>query len=255
MLLSDQHAAGGVVVVLHDITRLRRLEEARREFVANVSHELRTPITSIAGFVETLLDGALGDPEQAQNFLTIVLRQAERLNAIVDDLLTLSRLEQGGLARSGLLTETNVRDVLQRAVHVCAPEAADRNIELNLICDGHEHALMHEELIVQAVSNLIQNAIKYSEPGCAVVVRGYRSGDSVVLAVEDSGTGIEPQHLPRLFERFYRVDRARSRAMGGTGLGLAIVKHIAQAHGGGVDVESVPGRGSTFSLHIPAGGK
>lgn len=252
MLRSEQRDTRGAVVVLHDITWLRRLEEARREFVANVSHELRTPITSIAGFVETLLDGSPIEANHAEHFLQIVMRQTDRLNAIIDDLLTLSRLEQGGLARSGLLAPGDIRTVLCAAQRECSDEAAAKNVYIDVECDDCGPTLIHEELIGQAVTNLVQNAVKYSEPGDRVVLRGFRSADSIVIAVADEGTGIEARHLPRLFERFYRVDRARSRNLGGTGLGLAIVKHIAQAHGGSVNVESRPGEGSTFSLRFPA---
>ncbi len=252
MLRSEQRDTRGAVVVLHDITRLRRLEEARREFVANVSHELRTPITSIAGFVETLLDGAPLEADHAEHFLQIVMRQTDRLNAIIDDLLTLSRLEQGGLARSGLLAPGDIRKVLHAAQRECSDEASAKNVRIDVECDDCGPTLIHEELIGQAVTNLVQNAVKYSEPGGRVVLRAFRSADSVVIAVTDEGAGIEARHLPRLFERFYRVDRARSRNLGGTGLGLAIVKHIAQAHGGAVNVESRPGAGSTFSLRFPA---
>jgi two-component system, OmpR family, phosphate regulon sensor histidine kinase PhoR len=241
-----------VVVVLHDITRLRRLEEARREFVANVSHELRTPITSITGFVETLLDGAILEPDQARAFLRIIMRQTDRLNAIIDDLLTLSKLEQGSLAESDLLALGDLERVLQNAARACGAEAGRKDIRVDVQCGVHDRVPIHEELMEQAITNLIQNAIRYSEPGDRVVVKCRRDHGVVTIAVQDEGCGIEPRHLPRLFERFYRVDRARSRDAGGTGLGLAIVKHIAQAHGGSVEVTSRVGVGSAFTIRIPS---
>ncbi len=242
----------GAVVVLNDITRLRRLENMRRDFVANVSHELKTPVTSIKGFVETLREGALDEPEQAHRFLDIVARQVDRLNAIIDDLLSLARIEQeAGEARVDL-AEARVCDVLSCAISACEPKAAARSISITLACEPALTVRMNPALVEQAVINLVDNAVKYSEPGAQVTVHSERSGGEVLISVSDTGIGIERKHLPRLFERFYRADKARSRSLGGTGLGLAIVKHIAQAHGGSVEVDSTPGKGSTFTIHIPS---
>lgn len=241
----------GAVVVLNDVTRLRRLEQVRRDFVANVSHELRTPITSIKGFVETLLDGAIGDPEEARRFLEIVARQSDRLNAILNDLLTLSRIE-GGEERASIEMETvALRDILENAVQLCAKKAAAREVAVDLDCDPGLRARVNASLLEQAVANLVDNAVKFSPAGSRVVVRG-EAGEEVVVRVEDQGCGIPPEHLPRLFERFYRVDKARSRSLGGTGLGLAIASHVVTAHGGRVGVTSTPGAGSVFSLYLPA---
>jgi len=241
----------GTVVVLNDVTRLRRLETVRKDFVANVSHELKTPITSIKGFVATLLDGAMNDPADAQRFLEIVSRHADRLNAIIDDLLVLSRLEQedqeGALERS----RVNVREPLRRAADACAPSASERRIRIELDCGDGIVGVFSAPLIEQAVTNLIDNAIKYSDPDSVVRVSSRRGAHATEIRVRDHGSGIEAQHLDRLFERFYRVDKARSRKLGGTGLGLAIVKHIALAHGGTVQVESTLGVGSVFTLRIP----
>ena len=240
----------GAVVVLNDVTRLRRLEQVRRDFVANVSHELRTPITSIKGFVETLLDGAIGDPEEARRFLEIVARQSDRLNAILNDLLTLSRIE-GGEERASIEMETvALRDILENAVQLCAKKAAAREVAVDLDCDPGLRARVNASLLEQAVANLVDNAVKFSPAGSRVVVRG-EAGEEVVVRVEDQGCGIPPEHLPRLFERFYRVDKARSRSLGGTGLGLAIASHVVTAHGGRVGVTSTPGAGSVFSLYLP----
>jgi two-component system phosphate regulon sensor histidine kinase PhoR len=241
----------GALAVLNDITRLRQLENIRREFVANVSHELKTPITSIKGYVETLQEGALNDQENVQKFLDIVSKQSDLLNAIVDDLLMLSRIEQEAEGGDFQLAEENLRQILEAAVMDYTLKAQDRNIQVALNCSDKIMIRANARLLEQAIGNLLDNAIKYSEPGKAVEVEAIRNSDEVVISVSDHGSGIASQHLPRLFERFYRVDKGRSRELGGTGLGLAIVKHIAQAHGGHVTVESTPGKGSIFTLHLP----
>ena len=241
----------GAVIVLNDVTRLRRLEGVRRGFVANVSHELKTPITSIKGFVETLLAGALREPADAERFLSIIAKQADRLNAIIEDLLLLSRLEEGNGKPSITLEDCKLREVLAAAVQVCCLQAEEKGIAVHLTCDEGLTARVNPPLLEQAIVNLVGNAIKFSEPGQPVEVKAEQTSAETLLTVADHGCGIERQHLPRLFERFYRVDKARSRKLGGTGLGLAIVKHIAQAHGGSVTVESAPGKGSTFTLRLP----
>ena len=241
----------GALVVMYDVTRLRRLENVRRDFVANVSHELRTPITSIKGFVETLLDGALEDTENASRFLEIVLRQVNRLDAIINDLLTLSRVERGNEPISRL-EPGRVGETLKAAVEMCEKKASEKQIRIELRCDPDATAKINAPLLEQAVVNLVDNAVKYSEPGKTVRVSAERAGVELVIRVQDEGCGIEPKHLPRLFERFYRVDKARSRELGGTGLGLAIVRHIALAHGGDVEVQSAVGRGSVFSIRLCA---
>jgi two-component system phosphate regulon sensor histidine kinase PhoR len=244
----------GAVVVLDDVTKLRRLEASRREFVANVSHEIRTPITSIQGYVETLLDGALDDRETAERFLRTVLAQAGRLNALVNDLLALARLEQD--EKSAVLTRETVRlrELVDSAVRVCEPLASSVAMRIEAGGDSELSASVNAALVEQAIVNLLDNAIKYSAPGSEVRVEIAQEGTEAQIRVIDRGCGIEPQHLPRLFERFYRVDRARSREQGGTGLGLAIVKHIALLHKGSATVESTPGQGSTFALHLPLDG-
>jgi two-component system phosphate regulon sensor histidine kinase PhoR len=245
----------GVLVVFNDVTELRALENVRRDFVANVSHELKTPITSIKGFVETLLDGAIHDKQDAIRFLGIVSKQADRLNAIIEDLLSLSRIEQAGEQEEIPLTRSSVADVLTSAIQICENNAAKKSIRLHLDCAAEVTALMNPPLFEQAIVNLLSNAIKYSDDGRNVWVNaeGVEDGN-VRIEVMDEGYGIEAEHLPRLFERFYRIDKARSRKMGGTGLGLAIVKHIAHAHHGHVEVQSSPGSGSTFTITIPGSG-
>ena len=252
--LRDSDGRGvGAVIVLGDVTEFRLLERLRRDFVANVSHELKTPIASIKGFVETLLDGALEHRDDAVRFLRIVAGQADRLNSIIEDLLSLSKIERSEEAADLPLEPTGVKSVLEAAINDCQSKATERRIEVRLACDDRIQATANSPLLEQAVVNLLDNAIKYSEPGSAVRIVAEKSPAEVTIAVVDQGCGIEPEHLPRLFERFYRVDRARSRKLGGTGLGLAIVKHIVQAHHGRITVESSFGAGSTFTIHLPAG--
>jgi two-component system, OmpR family, phosphate regulon sensor histidine kinase PhoR len=241
----------GAVIVLNDVTDFRKLEDIRRDFVANVSHELKTPVTSIKGFVETLLDGAMKDPDAAERFLRIVAKQADRLHAIIEDLLALSKIEQSEDAAAIVLEPNLLRGVLESAANTCQAPARERNIELVLDCNEQLTARINPLLLEQAVVNLLDNAIKYSEPGRDVRLTAGESNGEVKIRVADRGNGIAREHLSRIFERFYRVDRARSRKLGGTGLGLAIVKHIVQAHHGRVTVDSTLGVGSTFTIHLP----
>jgi two-component system, OmpR family, phosphate regulon sensor histidine kinase PhoR len=252
-VLHDGQGKGiGAVIVLNDVTRLHRLETVRRDFVANVSHELKTPITSIKGFVETLLDGALKNPEDAERFLRIVARQTDRLNAIIEDILILSRVEDETEKDRIQLEKGRVRDILKSAIQLCELKAKEKETRIDLSCEEGLLARMNGPLLEQAVVNLIDNAIKYSETGKEVKVEAVQGENEVLIHVRDQGCGIEKEYLPRIFERFYRVDKARSRKLGGTGLGLAIVKHITLAQGGNVTIESSPGQGSTFTLHLPA---
>jgi len=238
----------GVLVVLNDITRLRRLENLRRDFVGNVSHELKTPITAIKGSAETLLEGALDEPTDARRFVEIVAKQADRLNAIIDDLLDLSRVEQGAEHGGVELEAGAVRPVLEAAIQACAMGVQEKDLQVTLFCAPDLQGRVNPLLLEQAVLNLLTNAVKHSEPGGKVVVDASLLDGKVMIKVQDWGSGIAAEHLPRLFERFYRVDKARSRQLGGTGLGLSIVKHIAQVHGGEVLVHSTPGVGSVFTI-------
>ena len=249
----EGQASAGAVVVLNDVTRLKRLEAVRRDFVANVSHELKTPVTSIKGFAETLQDGALDDPDTARRFVGIIVGQADRLNSIIADLLSLSTLEQREGESRLTLADADICEVIHVAVEVCEPKAQAKRIAIEVSCDSCLLTSVNVPLLEQAVVNLVDNAVKYSSEGSSVEVGLSESQDEVVVFVVDQGPGVPREHLPRLFERFYRVDKARSRDLGGTGLGLAIVKHIAQAHGGSVSVDSVVGRGSTFRIHLPKG--
>ncbi|MCF7854190.1 MAG: HAMP domain-containing protein [Candidatus Pacebacteria bacterium] len=241
----------GAVLVLNDVTNLRRLEEVRREFVANVSHELRTPTTSIQGFVETLLEGALENKDNTIRFLNIILKQAKRLNAIIEDLLLLSRIESEEEQPVRKLQETNLKQVLLSAVEVCESKAREKNVTIELHCPPDSSAHLNPLLFEQAVANLVDNAVNYSEPNSSVRVTAKDKDNECLVSIQDFGCGIPSEHVPRLFERFYRIDKARSREVGGTGLGLAIVKHIVQDHGGSITVDSQVGKGSTFTIHLP----
>jgi two-component system phosphate regulon sensor histidine kinase PhoR len=251
LLQTEDGEVAGAVVVVNDVTRLRRLEAVRSDFVANVSHELKTPVTSIKGFAETLADGAMDDPEAGRRFLRIIAGQADRLNSLIEDLLALSSLERGVEGRDVALQEARLADVLAVAVEVCAAKAVAKRIAVTVDCRDELFAEINPPLLEQAVVNLLDNAIKYSPEDTTVAVSAAQDEHETVITVVDEGVGISRQHLSRLFERFYRVDKARSRNMGGTGLGLSIVKHIAQIHGGRVSVESVVGRGSTFRIQLP----
>lgn len=239
----------GVVVVLRDVTEQKRLEQLRSEFVANVSHELRTPLTAIRGFVETLRDGAVEDPTTASEFLKIIESETGRLEKLVEDLLDLSRLED----RRTVLVRQEVRldEVAARVLPVFEKRAREQGLKLLVdLPPSLPPVLGDPELLGQVFANLIDNALKFTPAGevrvKAVVFPGW-----VRVDVEDTGIGIPRDNLPRIFERFYRVDTARSRASGGTGLGLAIVKHIVEAHGGKVSVDSELGKGSRFSFYLP----
>ncbi len=251
MLKDENNGQMGAVIVMNDITRLYKLENLRQDFVANVSHELKTPVTAIKGFIETLIDGALDDPIKSQEFLDIISRQADRLNAIISDLLTLSRIE-ADTGKSDLHSEESIlEDIVRAAVQSSLFKIDKKNIRVEFSSENRTLVLCDPQLLEQAVINLLDNAIKYSSENGVIRADIIRNERSVSITISDEGCGIEKEHLPRLFERFYRADKARSRKLGGTGLGLAIVKHIAQAHGGSVGVESEPGKGSAFSITLP----
>jgi two-component system phosphate regulon sensor histidine kinase PhoR len=243
----------GTLLVLSDVTLLRHLETVRQDFVANVSHELRTPVTSVKGFAEALLDGALDDPEKAERFVQIIMRQSNHLESIISDLLELSRLDERA-GQSLDQQETPLSEIVQHAVELRQTLADERGVTLAVTCGAELTVRVHAGLIEQALVNLIDNAIKYGVNGGVnrVEIDAAQEGPTVRITVRDHGQGIEPQHIGRLFERFYRVDKGRSREQGGTGLGLAIVKHIAQLHGGTVTVTSEPGKGTVFTLRLPA---
>jgi len=241
----------GVVMVLHDITELRRLEQVRTEFVANVSHELRTPLTAIHGYLETLLSGALEERENARRFLEIVFRHTERLGRLLNDLTDLSNIELGRVSLK--LAPTRLDEVVDAVLAIMSPRAESGRVALRShVPPDLPTVLADRDRLVQVVINLVDNAIKYTPEGGSVTVKAQPADDGqVAVDVVDTGIGIPPADLPRITERFYRVDKARSRELGGTGLGLAIVKHLVVAHGGQLRIESEPGRGTTVRVTVP----
>ena len=241
----------GALLVMNDVTQLRHLENVRKDFVANVSHEIKTPLTAIKGFVETLQQGTVEDKAEQERFLGIVLKHVNRLGAILEDLLALSRMEQENGTEEVRLSIGRIKEVIQTAIQVCQPKAAVRDITITVDAAEDISANLDATLLEQAFVNLIDNAVKYSDDGSQVRITAAQKKREVAIEFTDQGSGIPNKHLPRLFERFYRVDKARSRKLGGTGLGLAIVKHIVQAHGGHITVQSSLGQGSTFTVHLP----
>ena len=241
----------GALVVISDVTQLRRLENMRRDFAASVSHEIKTPLTAIKGFVETLVTGSLEDPGETRRFLTIIDRHVNRLVAIIEDLMQLSRIERDDEIQQIGLENCRVVDVLNTAIGLCEEVIREKEIDVQLVCEDELSGCFDATLLEQAAVNLLDNAIKYSPNKSTIRIEAKNTNGEVRIRFQDQGMGIAGKHLPRLFERFYRVDKARSRKLGGTGLGLAIVKHIAQAHGGRVTVESKLEKGSTFTLYLP----
>jgi len=256
--LSGDISTRGAVGVFFDITRLERLERVRQEFLSNVSHELRTPLTAIMAFVETLEDGAINDAENSQRFLTVIRRNAERMHNLIDDILELSDIEAG----THKVTPAPVRlSTLVEEVKIALDSRArTRSVTLSNEVAPQVIVFADARRLEQMLTNLIDNAIKFNREQGTVTISHERSSSSGsdspdardAISVTDTGDGIPAEHVTRIFERFYRVDRARSRNMGGTGLGLAIVKHLALAHGGEVSVRSTPGQGSTFRIELPS---
>lgn len=248
--LQQENQSIGALALIEDITELRRLEQVRVDFVANVTHELKTPLTSIRGFVETLQQGAIDDPDAARRFLSIIAMESERLTRLIDDILHLSSLEGG--RRRETVEQLSFAPFVQQICELLQSTAREKNITLSLEDTSRGACIMASaDKVKQLLINLIDNAIKYTLNDGHVWVGVKTEADQVVLTVRDDGIGIEKEHIPRLFERFYRVDKGRSRSMGGTGLGLAIVKHIVREMNGSIDVESDYGAGSMFTVRLP----
>lgn len=245
----DNEKVGGCLAVMHDITEIRRLETIRSDFVANVSHELKTPLTSIKGFVETLLESALDDKENNRNFLRIIQDHAERLNSLVNDLLSMSYLESKDITLNR--QDLDLRREAEEAILGFSSQLKKKGIEVKNELPAGLPIKADKERIGQVLTNLFDNAIKFNKERGSIKIYGQNSDGKFKVVVEDSGIGIPEKDIPRIFERFYRVDKARSRELGGTGLGLSIVKHIVELHGGSVGVESAEGFGSKFWFTIP----
>lgn len=247
-LTDEEKDLSGFIVILHDITQLKKLEQTRKDFIANISHEIKTPITAIKGFSETLLEGALHDTEHAEKFLKIIKANSERINSLVDDLMTISKIELG-VARIER-TAVDLSDATEHVLTLLRPKAAEKKLFLKTDFPAeHIKLTADRDKLIQILTNLVDNAIKFTETGGVTI--GFRlENGKPCLYVEDSGVGIPEKHLPRIGERFYRVDTARSRKMGGTGLGLAIVKHLVKAHGWEMHIESIPEKGTKVKLQV-----
>jgi two-component system phosphate regulon sensor histidine kinase PhoR len=240
-----------LLLFLNDITEEKRLEAIKRDFVANVSHELRTPLAAIKGYSETLLDGGVDDEQTSREFLRVIDRHATRMSRLIDDLLTLSRLESQQMAI--VPTPVDLSELLSSTEKSFRKHAGDKGVALSAeIPDALPPVSGDRDRLEQVVVNLLDNAIKYTPEGGSVIVRATSESGAIKVEVIDTGIGIPKADMPRIFERFYRVDKARSRDLGGTGLGLAIVKHILQGHNGTLNVESSPGVGTTFSFTLKA---
>jgi two-component system phosphate regulon sensor histidine kinase PhoR len=245
----DNSVVSGCLIVIHDITEIRRLETVRSDFVANVSHELKTPLTSIKGFVETLLEGALDDEGNNRNFLKIIQDHAERLNSLVEDLLSLSHLESKEIALDKSIF--NLRQQLEKVILGFKSQLKNKDIDVKNESPIGISINADKDRIEQVLTNLIDNAIKFNKEKGSIRIYTQEEGDKIKVFVEDSGIGIPGKDISRIFERFYRVDKARSRELGGTGLGLSIVKHIVELHSGSVGVKSTEGLGSKFWFILP----
>jgi len=239
----------GCLLVIHDVTEIRKLETMRRDFVANVSHELKTPLTSIKGFVETLLEGGIDDKEHAWNFLKIIEEHVNRLNSLINDLLDLSSVESG--PRELVMANLFVKQLVDRVLLGFKSQLKKKSIQASNELADDLALNFDKDKMGQVFTNFIDNAIKFNKDGGFIKIYSQDLGDRIKFVIEDSGSGIPPKDIPRIFERFYRVDKARSRELGGTGLGLSIVKHIVELHGGSVDVDSVEGFGSKFWFTLP----
>ncbi|MEH7545081.1 MULTISPECIES: two-component system histidine kinase PnpS [Bacillaceae] len=240
----------GVLLVFHDISEIKKLEQMRKDFVANVSHELKTPVTSIKGFTETLLDGAMNNKETLQSFLSIILKESDRLQSLIQDLLELSKIEQQGFQLN--IQSIDLYSLLQDVLKLLEGKANTKKIQFEFHCKLNQVRIKGDlDRLKQVFINLINNAITYTPADGVVSINLLDSDDKVRISVKDTGVGIRKEDIPRIFERFYRVDRARSRNSGGTGLGLAIVKHLMEAHHGSISVKSKLGKGSEFIIELP----
>ncbi len=251
-ILSARGKLKGALVVMSEVTKLRKLENMRQDFVANVSHEIKTPLTTIKGFVETLLHGdGIQDPKESKRFMQIIERHVDRLHILVEDLLSLARIEKLDDEKELSFMVNRVKNNILTAIQIIQTKASEKNITFQIDTDEKLMAEFDNTLLEQALVNLLDNAVKFSPKGSSIRIHTQESDTCWRIAITDDGPGIPEESLPRIFERFYRVDKARSRNLGGTGLGLAIVKHIAQLHMGKVSVDSTVNKGSTFTIELP----
>jgi two-component system phosphate regulon sensor histidine kinase PhoR len=256
-LKNQEQGKKGIVILLRNSTKEKKLDQMRTEFVANVSHELRTPLTSISSFLETLRDGAIDDPAAAHRILEIMSKETSRLAKLIDDLLHLSKIEERRVVHRWQLVQ--LKEIINQVTAMFQPQAQQKSLSLTVELPVELPCVSGDpDLLAQVLTNLVDNAIKYTPPDGHILIRAATDKDNVQVEVKDTGIGIPPEDLPRVFERFYRVEKARARELGGIGVGLAIVKHIIKAHGGSIKVESIPHQGSTFKVTLPAelrGGK
>jgi len=250
-LKNQEQEKEGIVLLLRNITKEKKLDQMRTEFVANVSHELRTPLTSISGFLETLREGAIDDPAAARRILEIMSKETNRLAKLIDDLLHLSKIEERRVVHRWQLVQ--LKEIINQVTVMFQPQAQQKSLSLTVEIPVELPCISGDpDLLAQVLTNLVDNAIKYTLPGGQVLIRATTYRDTVQVEVKDTGIGIPPEDLPRIFERFYRVEKARARELGGIGVGLAIVKHIIKAHGGSIKAESIPHQGSSFKVTLPA---
>ncbi|MCX8131129.1 MAG: ATP-binding protein [Clostridia bacterium] len=247
---SGLHEISGGIIFIQDITNIKKLEQIRTEFVSNVTHELKTPLTSIRGFVETLRSGAINNADVSEKFLEIIDIEAERLYMLINDILQLSEIENR--QKDSNIEKHNLKSIVEEVLSILQGVAEKKGITVTDEIDSNITIIANKDRIKQMLINLIDNAIKYNSENGAVNVKSYRSEGKVVIIVSDTGIGIAQEHIPRIFERFYRVDKGRSRNMGGTGLGLSIVKHIVNLYNGDIRVNSNPGKGTEFIIQLPA---
>lgn len=251
ILPGDETGGKNALIALNDITQLKKLENIRKDFVANVSHELKTPITAIKGFVEMLSTGGITNIEERNRFISIIAKHTDRINLIIDDLMLLAKMEAENGQTDLPVSSANAREFLNAAAERCRSKADAKNLRMIIECPDDLTFRINQPLLEQAMVNLLDNAVKFSPAGGEIIISAFKEDTKIVIQAADKGPGIEPEHQARLFERFYRVDKNRSRKEGGTGLGLSIVKHIALAHKGNVSVSSVPGEGSEFRIVLP----
>lgn len=245
----DSEINSGAIITIHDITKIRKLEQIKTEFVSNVTHELKTPLTSIRGFIETLQNGAVNDPNVASQFLEIIDIEAERLTTLINDILQLSEIENNTIDTN--ISNHNLNEIITHVVSVLKGHADSKNVRMDIDAAPDIMISANRDRIEQMLINLIDNAIKYNIEDGSVLIKAVAAESKIIITVADTGIGIEQSHFSRIFERFYRVDKGRSRSIGGTGLGLSIVKHIAQLYNGDVQLKSEPGKGTEFTIKLP----